>query len=123
MTDLKTCPICGDSWIYASTGDYASGYTKRGYKVTCHCKGSFFAIPWQPTKWKAKKQWNRLIGRLRVRPGRYPEHAWTFAVYGYRPLRLVCDWYLLRAYPYTTVKISPYIIRRIKEPPNERPSL
>ena len=35
--DLKPCPSCGDAWVYASTGDYGSGYKHYGYRVNCRC--------------------------------------------------------------------------------------
>lgn len=61
MTKLKPCSVCGDAWIYASTGDYGSGYEKHGYKAECRCKGSFFKIDYYKTKEDAIEAWNRRV--------------------------------------------------------------
>ena len=58
MADLKPCPFCGDSWIYSSAGDYASGYELQGYRVNCHCGYAWEAIGWQSTEDEAIAAWN-----------------------------------------------------------------
>lgn len=56
--DLKPCPKCGDIWIFASVGDYGSGYESFGYRVECMCGYAWKKIGWQKTKEEAVKAWN-----------------------------------------------------------------
>ena len=56
---LKPCPFCGDAWIYASVGDYGSGYESFGYRVECVCGYAWKAIGWHKTKQEAIDAWNR----------------------------------------------------------------
>lgn len=59
MSELKPCPKCGDAWLYASEGDYGSGYESFGYRVGCMCGYAWRKIVWQKTKEQAINAWNR----------------------------------------------------------------
>ena len=61
MPKLKPCPFCGDSWVYASVGDYTSGYENFGYRVECKCGFAWGAINWCETKEEAIRAWNRRV--------------------------------------------------------------
>ena len=59
--ELKPCPFCHQSWLYASTGDYGSGYEAHGYRVECRCGFAWKAITWQKTKQEAIEEWNKVV--------------------------------------------------------------
>lgn len=56
---LKPCPFCGDAWVYASTGDYGSGYEHYGYRVDCRCHYAWSVIGWYEHKADVILAWNR----------------------------------------------------------------
>lgn len=58
MSNLKSCQYCGDAWLYASEGDYGSGYESFGYRVECTCGYAWKAIGWRKTKQEAIDAWN-----------------------------------------------------------------
>ena len=58
---LLPCQHCGDAWIYASTGDYGSGYEAHGYRVECVCGHAWKALNnWYNTKAEATREWNKI---------------------------------------------------------------
>ena len=59
MEKLKPCPRCQVAWLYASTGDYYSGYEAHGYKVNCECGFAYLASEYRPTEEEAIEAWNR----------------------------------------------------------------
>lgn len=61
MTELKTCPYCGDAWLYVSDGNYNSGYESFGYRVKCECGFAWRAVPWCKTEEEAVNEWNRRV--------------------------------------------------------------
>lgn len=61
MTELKPCPKCKDSWLYASNGDYYSGYESFGYRVKCSCGYAWKIVGWHPTEKEAIDSWNRRV--------------------------------------------------------------
>ena len=57
--ELKPCPYCGDTWIYASENDYGSGYKARGYRVACKCGYAWRVYrKWHKNKQSAIDTWN-----------------------------------------------------------------
>lgn len=58
---IKSCPKCGDAWLYASTGDYYSGYESRGFRIKCMCGFAWKTIPFCPTAKEAVSKWNESI--------------------------------------------------------------
>ena len=58
-TELKPCPYCKNSWLYASDGGYTSGYESKGYRVECLCGFAWKSIGWQKTEKEAIEAWNR----------------------------------------------------------------
>ena len=54
---MKTCPFCGDAWVYASVGDYGSGYESKGYRINCKCGYAWHLVKWHKTKENAIKKW------------------------------------------------------------------
>lgn len=61
METLKPCPRCHDAWIYASVGDYGSGYENHGYRVNCRCGYAWALVDWSKTKETAVQEWNRRV--------------------------------------------------------------
>lgn len=57
--DVKPCPFCGDAWVYASTGDYGSGYEHYRYRVNCRCHYAWSVIGWHERKADVISAWNR----------------------------------------------------------------
>ena len=58
---MKPCPFCNDIWVYASDGDYYSGYEARGYKPQCYCGFAYRRIPWCETEEDMIMKWNTLV--------------------------------------------------------------
>lgn len=56
---LKPCPFCGNAWIYASVGDYGSGYEANGYRINCKCGHAWKTTSWRDTKEESIEEWNR----------------------------------------------------------------
>ena len=56
--EIKPCPYCGDAWVYASVGDYGSGYEYDGYRMQCRCGFAWKTINWHDNKDEAIKEWN-----------------------------------------------------------------
>ena len=61
MNKLEPCPFCNDAWVYASTGDYGSGYENNGYRIACGCGYAWHLVKWHKTKENAIKKWNMKI--------------------------------------------------------------
>lgn len=59
---IKPCPLCGTAWLYASFGDYGSGYESNGYRINCRCGYAWKTISWQDTEDKAAEEWNKEKG-------------------------------------------------------------
>ena len=57
--ELLGCPKCGEIWLYASVGDYGSGYENHGYRVNCKCGFAWKTIEWKPTEKEVIATWNR----------------------------------------------------------------
>ena len=55
---IKACRYCGDAWLYASTGDYGSGYEAHGYKIECLCGYAWKHYSWHTTAQEAICEWN-----------------------------------------------------------------
>ena len=55
---IDTCPFCKDAWIYASVGDYGSGYENKGYRINCRCGYAMKLVDWKKTKEEAVRAWN-----------------------------------------------------------------
>lgn len=55
---MKKCPICDTAWIYASVGDYGSGYDSKGYKINCRCGYAWKHTDWKKTMEEVFKNWN-----------------------------------------------------------------
>lgn len=55
------CPICKDAWVYASTGDYGSGYENYGYRIECKCGLAWELVDWKETKEEAILEWNNKV--------------------------------------------------------------
>lgn len=61
MTEHSTiCPHCNTAWLYASLGDYTSGYESYGYKINCTCGFAWKNTQWKHTKDEAIKTWNEI---------------------------------------------------------------
>ena len=58
VAKIKPCPICGTAWVYASVGDYGSGYEYKGYRIECKCGFAWKTINWHDNKDEAIKEWN-----------------------------------------------------------------
>ena len=58
IPNIKPCPFCGTAWIYASIGDYGSGYEYNGYRIECKCGFAWKTIKWCNSKDEAIKEWN-----------------------------------------------------------------
>lgn len=65
MPKLKKCPLCKDTWIYSSVGDYGSGYENKGFRVECRCGYAWQAIDWCESKKEAIDAWNRRVSDVR----------------------------------------------------------
>lgn len=63
MEKLKPCPRCQTAWLYASTGDYYSGYESYGYKVKCECGYAYLTSKYHPTEEEAIEAWNRGVSK------------------------------------------------------------
>lgn len=61
MTFLKKCPYCHDAWIYASVGDYGSGYENLGYRIECRCGFAWKSVDWVKAKEEAIDKWNAYL--------------------------------------------------------------
>lgn len=55
---IKPCPDCGQAWVYASVGDYGSGYEYDGYRMQCRCGYAWKTIKWHDNRDEAIKEWN-----------------------------------------------------------------
>lgn len=55
---LKTCPICGEVWLYISDGDYYSGYEAKGFRMSCKCHYAWNKTDWCKTRKEAIDAWN-----------------------------------------------------------------
>lgn len=68
--EIKPCPFCGDAWVYASVGDYGSGYEVCGYRMTCKCGYAWEMIPWRDTEGEVIEKWNRFVERRGMKGNR-----------------------------------------------------
>lgn len=58
IPNIKPCPFCSSAWIYASIGDYGSGYESYGYRIECRCGHAWKTIKWCDSENEAIKKWN-----------------------------------------------------------------
>lgn len=58
---LKPCPFCGNAWVYASIGDYGSGYEDNGYRINCKCGYAWKTVKWHNTINEAIEVWNKEV--------------------------------------------------------------
>ena len=61
LKKLLPCPLCNDSWLFASEYDYGSDYENKGYHGTCKCGQFEKYVSWNKTREQAIEEWNLLM--------------------------------------------------------------